>query len=179
MPEYMCPCLALEKERNLLKRLKNHEPFCYFTHRWLVIRAIFSFNLSRNIVALQVEKRCCPYYHRVLNFPLNKFLCCKLNNCVAKRRARVYFAQHIAANATLKFIAWEVEHAVVIRATTRSTCNATMLRHKLNENVASITWPYTCLEYNCTCSNHRTFMLSICGKEKPSGLAMFVRININ
>ena len=28
-----------------------------------VIRATFSLNLSRNIVALQVEKRCCPYYH--------------------------------------------------------------------------------------------------------------------
>ena len=28
-----------------------------------VIRATFSHNLSRNIVALQVEKRCCPYYH--------------------------------------------------------------------------------------------------------------------
>ena len=29
-----------------------------------VIRATFSHNLSRNIVALQVEKGCCPYYHR-------------------------------------------------------------------------------------------------------------------
>ena len=28
-----------------------------------VIRATFSHNLSRNIVALQVEKRCWPYYH--------------------------------------------------------------------------------------------------------------------
>ena len=28
-----------------------------------VIRATFSHNLSRNIVALQVEKGCCPYYH--------------------------------------------------------------------------------------------------------------------
>ena len=43
--------------------------------------------------------------------------------------------------ATLKFVAWKVEHAVVIRATTLSTCNATMLRHKLNENVARSTWP--------------------------------------
>ena len=29
--------------------------------------------------------------------------------------------------ATLKFVAREVEHAVVTRATTRSNCNATML----------------------------------------------------
>ena len=28
-----------------------------------VIWATFLHNLSRNIVALQVEKRCCPYYH--------------------------------------------------------------------------------------------------------------------
>ena len=43
--------------------------------------------------------------------------------------------------ATLKFVAWQVEHAVVIRATTGSTCSATILRDKLNENVARITWP--------------------------------------
>ena len=43
--------------------------------------------------------------------------------------------------ATLKFVAWQVEHAEVIRATTRSTCSATILRDKLNENVARITWP--------------------------------------
>ena len=45
--------------------------------------------------------------------------------------------------ATLKLVAWQVEHAVIIRATTRSTCNATMLRDKLNENITSlinITW---------------------------------------
>ena len=39
--------------------------------------------------------------------------------------------------ATLKFVARQVEHAVVIRATTRSTCNA-MLRDKLNKNFARI-----------------------------------------
>ena len=30
---------------------------------------------------------------------------------------------------------------MVIRGTTRSTCNTTMLRDKLNETVARITWP--------------------------------------
>ena len=40
--------------------------------------------------------------------------------------------------ATLKFVAWQVEHAVVIRAITRSTCNATMFRDKLNEHVSRI-----------------------------------------
>ena len=43
--------------------------------------------------------------------------------------------------ARLKFVAWQVEHVVVIRATTRLTYNATMLHHKLNENVAHNTWP--------------------------------------
>ena len=43
----------------------------------------------------------------------------------------------------LKFVAWQVEHAVVIQATTRSTCNATMLHDKLNGSVAHI----TCLKY--------------------------------
>ena len=47
--------------------------------------------------------------------------------------------------ATLKFVAWKVEHGVVIRATTErfSTCNATLLNDKLNENVARINWPST------------------------------------
>ena len=78
-----------------------------------VIQVTFLFNLSRNIVALQVDKN------------------------VAKSRARLYFVRHVAA--TLKFVARQVEHAVVIRATTRSTCNATMLRDKLNKSVARIT----------------------------------------
>ena len=43
--------------------------------------------------------------------------------------------------ATLKFVARQVEHAVVIWATTCSTCNATMLRDKLNKNAARITGP--------------------------------------
>ena len=38
--------------------------------------------------------------------------------------------------ATLKFVACKVDHAVVVRATTSLICNATMLRDKLNENVA-------------------------------------------
>ena len=42
--------------------------------------------------------------------------------------------------ATLKFVVWKVEHAVVIRATTlfNLQCN-NQLRDKLNENVARIT----------------------------------------
>ena len=43
-----------------------------------VIRATFSLDLSRNTVALQVEKGCCPYYNFALNLSRNKFRCCKL-----------------------------------------------------------------------------------------------------
>ena len=108
------------------------------------MRATFSLNLLRNIVALQVEKRRCPYYHRVLNFPRNKFQCCKLKNpdeLLQKVELGSLLRNVLLQLSTLKFVAWKVEHAVVIRATTRSTCNVSMLRRKLNENVARITWP--------------------------------------
>ena len=39
----------------------------------------------------------------------------------------------------LKFVAWKVEDAVGNTATTSLTCNATMSRDKLNENVTRIT----------------------------------------
>ena len=40
-----------------------------------------------------------------------------------------------------KSVAWKVEHAVVIEQQRFSTFNAIMLRDKLNENVARVTWP--------------------------------------
>ena len=39
-----------------------------------VIRATNCSNLQRNIVALQVEKRCWPYYHPPQTLSLNKIL---------------------------------------------------------------------------------------------------------
>ena len=84
-----------------------------------VIRATF-FNFSRNIVALQVEKRCCPYYHRVLNLPRNKFQCCKLKNLLQKVELGSTLRNILLKLATLTFVAWQVEHAVVMGATTRS-----------------------------------------------------------
>ena len=54
------------------------------------------------------------------------------------------FCSNLFQLATLKFVAWKVEHGVVIRATTSLTCNKTMLRDTfLNEIVARITWPLT------------------------------------
>ena len=43
------------------------------------------------------------------------------------------FGNNFCQLATLKFAARHVEHAIVRRATTRSTCNATMLRDKLKK----------------------------------------------
>ena len=60
-----------------------------------VIRTTFSFNLSHNIVALQVEKRCCPYYQPVLKFPRNKFQCYKLKK---------YLLQKVELGSTLRNI---------------------------------------------------------------------------
>ena len=51
------------------------------------------------------------------------------------------FCNMLLQLATPKSVAKQAEHAVVIRTTTRSTCNATMLRDKLNKNVARITGP--------------------------------------
>ena len=65
----------------------------------ILILPKFLFSFSPKIVALQVENRCCPHYHRVLDFPRNKFQCCKLKTFVAKSRTRVYFAQHIAVTS--------------------------------------------------------------------------------
>ena len=110
-----------------------------------LLKAKPSLNLSRNIVALQVELvACCSYYHLVLNFPRNKFQCCKFKRIVSKRRTGSTLHSILLQLATLQLVVWQGDrHAVVILAITRSTSNAKMLRHELNENVARITWPLT------------------------------------
>ena len=70
--------------------------------------------VSQQISVLQVEKNCCSNLYNIL-----------------------------LQLATLKFVAIQVEHAVVILATTRSNCNATMSWDKLN-NLPSL---YTIGEY--------------------------------
>ena len=81
--------------------------------------ATVSFTLSRKIVALQVETSCCPYYHPLFNLPRNKCQCCKLQQYVAQSRPEFYFLQQIFFKlGTLTFVAWKVEHRMVIRATT-------------------------------------------------------------
>ena len=69
--------------------------------------------------------------------------------------------------ATVKFVARQVEHAVVIRATTRSTCSAAMLRDKLNKNVARITGPL----YVLFCANEHSYYLKL-----TIGLGIYIKI---
>ena len=50
--------------KSLSKNIAPFPPVSFvFDLKGQVIRATFSHNLSRNIVALQVEKGCCPYNH--------------------------------------------------------------------------------------------------------------------
>ena len=57
-----------------------------------VIRATFFFNLSRNIVGLQVETQCCARITTfVTNLSRNKVQCCKLRQHVAQSRLEFYF----------------------------------------------------------------------------------------
>ena len=84
---------------------------------------------------------CCPYYHRVLNLPRNKFQCCKLQQCVAQIIPKFYFCNKFFQLATLECVAWKVEHVVVIRATTlfNLQCNNVArqckLKNKLNMSI--------------------------------------------
>ena len=55
---------------------------------YLAMRATFSFNLSRNIVALQVEMCFCAYYHRVAS--------------CSRSRHEFNFVQHVAATCNMK-----------------------------------------------------------------------------
>ena len=76
----------------------------------------------------------------MLNLYRNKFQRCKLQQYVVQIRTEFStFCNNSFQLATLKFVARQVEHAVVILATTRSTCNATRLQDMFNKNVARIT----------------------------------------
>ena len=94
----------------------------------------------------------------MLNLPRNKlFQCCKLKkNLLQKVELGSTLRNILLQLATLKFVAWQVEHAVVIRETFRSTCNATMLRDKLNENVARITWTLRVITATTTTTTNKT-----------------------
>jgi len=56
-----------------------------------------TFNLSRNIVSLQVLVDVSRFSPCVINLTRNKNICCWLKKVVAKSRARVYFEQQMLA----------------------------------------------------------------------------------
>ena len=58
-------------------------------------QATFFSNVSRNIVALQVETHRCSYYHFVANLFRSKIQCCKLRRRVEKSRLEFYFKLQI------------------------------------------------------------------------------------
>ena len=84
------------------------------------VRATFLFNLSRSIIALLVKRVVIT-------------TCLATNFSVASRKkllqkVKLSFAlcSMFLQLVTPKFVARQVEHAVVIRATTRSACNIAM-----------------------------------------------------
>ena len=96
------------------------------------VRATFSFNLRRNIVALQVERvvaritTACSTFHAT-NFSVAGVLQVSAI-CCAKVDPSCTFCNNFFQLATLKFVAWKV---MIRRATTSLTCNATMLCDKV------------------------------------------------
>ena len=75
---------------------------------------------TRNIVALQVEKRCWPYYHPPQTFSRNKIICCcKLKKFVEKSRRQLNLLQHASATCNNEILSRDsVWGQVVTRATT-------------------------------------------------------------
>ena len=85
------------------------------------MRATFLFNLSCNIVE-RVVARITNACSTCLAINFGVASC----NMLHKVEPSSTFCNFFFQLATLKFVARQVEHAVIIRATTRLTCNATM-----------------------------------------------------
>ena len=91
-------------------------PITFLFSKGQVIRATFSFNLWRNIVALS-------------NLPGNKFQSCKLQQYVAQSRPEFYILQQI-----FQLVAWQVEYTVVIRATTLFNLQCNCVARQVERN---------------------------------------------
>ena len=76
-----------------------------------------------------------------------KFVC---STMLHKVEPVLLFTTFFFQLATLKFFARQVKQTVVTRATTCSTCNAVVLRDKLNKNVARTIGPL-CLKMMKQC----------------------------
>ncbi len=104
-----------------------------------VLPGLFLFNLFRNIVALQVERVVARITTARSTCLVTNFGVASCSNMLHKVEPSSTFCNNFFQLATPKFVARQVKRAVVLRATTCSTCNATMLRNKLKKNVARIT----------------------------------------
>ena len=111
-------------------------------------------NNTKNIFVQLMAQHCCiaswtscfSYYHRVFNLPRNKFHVASWKKFVAKSRTRVNFAQHISATCNTEICC--VASWTRGGNTSNNSFNVfnlqrnnQVLRDKLNENVARITWP--------------------------------------
>ena len=110
------------------------------------IRATNCCNLQRNIVALQVEKRCCTYYHPPQNLlPLTtKFVVASWKNLLKKVDASSTWCNMLLQLATTKFCCATMFE---VGGNTPNTCNNAFnlqrndVACKLKKNVARITGP--------------------------------------
>ena len=94
------------------------------------------FNLSRSIVAFQVERvvaRIASACSTCLAANFSTSVACKLKKLLQKVELGSTLGNMLVQRATMQFVGRQVRHAVVIRVTTRSTCNATMLRDKFKK----------------------------------------------
>ena len=92
--------------------------YLYHFSKGQVIRATFSFNLTRNIVALQVERVVACIATPCSTCHATNFSVASCSNMLRKVDSRSTFCINFFQPATLKFVAWQVEHGVVIRITT-------------------------------------------------------------
>ncbi len=95
------------------------------------IRDTKTLNLSRNIVALPVERVVARISTARSTCLATDFGVASWKKLLQKVELGSTLCNMLLQFAALKFVASQVERAVEIRATTRSTGNATMLRYKL------------------------------------------------
>ena len=97
-------------------RLFNHTlgTFEMFAnHKGQVIRAAFLFNLSRNIVALQVERVVARITTTCSTCLATNFSVASCSNMLHKVEPSSTFCNNFSQLATLKFVARQVEHPTV------------------------------------------------------------------
>ena len=108
------PLCLKGRRKNLLR---NPGKIFRVVRKATVIRATKTSNLSRNIAAKLVEKRCCAFYIPHTTCLATKKMCCKLLQRVAESRTDLYFLQHAAATCNTFFLlrdklcVWDVKRA--------------------------------------------------------------------